>query len=78
MLDNKQNYLIFLGRGPRKEETSKNTLRIEKFQIVLFLSLYPESADSFELLKDSLDKLKLNDAALDFTLESKMALGRGI
>jgi len=44
---------------------------------VLFLSLYPEDADSFELLKDSLEKLKLNDAALDFMLESKMALGRG-
>lgn len=44
---------------------------------VLFLSLYPEDADNFELLKDSLEKLKLNDAALDFMLESKMALGRG-
>lgn len=44
---------------------------------VLFLSIYPENSDQFELLKESLEKLKLNDAALEFSPESKMALGRG-
>ncbi len=46
-------------------------------QSVLFMSLYPQDSDDFENLKDSLFKLKLNDPALDFQLESKMALGRG-
>ena len=46
-------------------------------QLVLFLSLYPEESDSFEILKDALNKLKLNDPTLHFEVESKMALGRG-
>jgi len=44
---------------------------------VLFLSLYPSHADDFALLKDALNKLKLNDPALNFQIESQMALGRG-
>ena len=46
-------------------------------QPVLFLSLYPENADDFENLKQSLEKLKLTDPSLDFQLESKTVLGRG-
>lgn len=46
-------------------------------QPVLFLSLYPHNADDFERLKEGLEKLKLNDPALGFQPESKMALGRG-
>ena len=46
-------------------------------QLVLFLSLYPADSDDFERLKDGLEKLKLNDPALDFIAESKMVLGRG-
>ena len=46
-------------------------------QLVLFLSLYPEDSDNFEILKDALSKLKLNDPTLNFEIESKMALGRG-
>jgi GTP-binding protein LepA len=41
------------------------------------LSIYPENPDEFDLLKDSLEKLKLNDAALTFSPESKEGLGRG-
>jgi GTP-binding protein LepA len=44
---------------------------------VLFLSLYPENSDDFSNLKAALEKLKLQDPALDFQIESKMALGRG-
>jgi len=44
---------------------------------VVFASLYPENPDDFDLLKDGLSKLHLNDAALTFELESKQALGRG-
>ncbi len=47
-------------------------------QPVLFLTLYPENADEFEDLKQSLEKLKLTDPSLDFQLESKNILGRGI
>ncbi len=46
-------------------------------RLVLFLSLYPEATADFELFKDALNKLKLNDPALNFQIESKMALGRG-
>ncbi|MDD5146504.1 MAG: translation elongation factor 4 [Candidatus Pacebacteria bacterium] len=44
---------------------------------VLFLSLFPRDAGAFPNLKDALLKLQLNDPALKFESESKMALGRG-
>ncbi|TFG35337.1 MAG: elongation factor 4, partial [Parcubacteria group bacterium] len=44
---------------------------------MVFLSVYPEDSDEFDLLKDGLEKLKLNDAALTFSPESKEGLGRG-
>ena len=46
-------------------------------QSVLFLSLFPFNADNFDRLRDALEKLRLNDPALNFTTESKMVLGRG-
>jgi len=44
---------------------------------VVWASFYPESADDFDLLKDALAKLKLNDAALRYESETQEALGRG-
>lgn len=44
---------------------------------VLYLSLYPENPEDFDNLKIGLEKLKLNDAALNFQQESNPALGRG-
>lgn len=44
---------------------------------VVFCGLYPSEASQFEHLKDSLAKLKLNDASFDFELESSTALGFG-
>lgn len=44
---------------------------------MVFLSVYPESSDDFELLKNSLEKLRLNDAALTFKPDFKEGLGRG-
>jgi len=44
---------------------------------MVFASIYPENSDNFEILKDALSKLKLNDAALTFERESKEYLGRG-
>ena len=46
-------------------------------QSMVWASFYPESADDFDLLKDALAKLKLNDAALHFEPETQEALGRG-
>ena len=44
---------------------------------MVWASFYPESADDFDLLKDALTKLKLNDAALHYEFETQEALGRG-
>ncbi|MBI2054511.1 MAG: elongation factor 4 [Candidatus Sungbacteria bacterium] len=44
---------------------------------VVFASVYPTDADEFPQLKEAFDKLRLNDAALSYEIESSEALGRG-
>ncbi len=44
---------------------------------MVFAGLYPTNADDFALLRDSLEKLQLNDAALIFEPETSSALGFG-
>jgi len=44
---------------------------------MIFISLYPQRSNDFDLLKEALLKLKLNDPALVFEQETKEALGRG-
>jgi len=44
---------------------------------VVWASLYPESQDDFALLAQSLERLRLEDAALSFEEEASGALGRG-
>lgn len=49
----------------------------EKPKPMVFASLYPREDSEFNLLKDAINKLKLNDAALYSEEESSPALGRG-
>lgn len=44
---------------------------------MVFSGIYPTQSNEFEMLRDSLSKLKLNDAALSFVPESLVALGFG-
>jgi len=44
---------------------------------MVFLSVYPEDSNDFELLKNALEKLVLTDASLIFKPELKAGLGRG-
>ena len=44
---------------------------------VVFVSFYPEDTDDYNLLRDSLDRIRLTDPALTFEPEFKEVLGRG-
>ncbi|MFH1656883.1 MAG: translation elongation factor 4 [bacterium] len=44
---------------------------------MVFISIYPADADDHQKLKESLDKIKLTDAAFMFKPEAKASLGRG-
>jgi GTP-binding protein LepA len=44
---------------------------------MVYASLYPVEGDDYTLMRDALEKLKLNDAAFVFEPESNQALGKG-
>ncbi|MBF0105522.1 MAG: elongation factor 4 [Deltaproteobacteria bacterium] len=44
---------------------------------MVFSGLYPTQPNQYELLKDSLEKLRLNDAAFSYEPETSLALGFG-
>lgn len=46
-------------------------------QSMVFAGIYPLSTDNYEDLRDSLEKLQLNDASLNFVPETSLALGFG-
>jgi GTP-binding protein LepA len=49
----------------------------EEVKPMVFAGLYPLDTDDFSALRDSLEKLQLNDASLVFEPETSMALGFG-
>ncbi|HPN54949.1 MAG TPA: GxxExxY protein [Candidatus Moranbacteria bacterium] len=44
---------------------------------MVYAGFYPIEGDTYNLMRDSLEKLKLNDAAFVFEPESNLALGKG-
>jgi GTP-binding protein LepA len=49
----------------------------EDVKPMVFAGIFPVDTDEFEELRDCMDKLQLNDAALSFELETSQALGFG-
>ena len=49
----------------------------EALKPMVFASLYPADGEEYLVLREALEKLRLNDAALTFTPESSLALGTG-
>ncbi len=49
----------------------------KKVTPMVYASFYPVEGDDYNFMRDALEKLKLNDAAFTFELESNLALGRG-
>src|SRR3990172_7849720 len=44
---------------------------------MVFAGLYPANTEDFDVLRDAMEKLQLNDAALSYQPESSLALGPG-
>ena len=64
---------ITFADNPATEELSG----FEMVQPRVFAGLYPVSSDDYNKMREALDKLRLNDAALNFEPESSQALGFG-
>lgn len=65
----------------RKKERDQTVIErlpgYKEIRPAVYASMYPVDGDDYTLMRDALDKLKLNDAAFTFEPESNQALGRG-
>lgn len=57
--------------------TDKALPGYKKAQSMVFCGIYPAEGESYENVKDALEKLQVNDAALTFEPETSVALGFG-
>ncbi len=80
-------------KEPGKVRVGETIMKISNFQFpisnieplpgykepkpMVFASIYPENPDDFDVLKEAMSKLKLNDASLSFESEMRVTLGRG-
>ena len=61
-----------------KENPAKVALQgYKKAKSMVYAGIFPAEGTDYEELKEALEKLKLNDAALDYKLETSSALGHG-
>lgn len=60
-----------------KNETAKALPGFKPVQSVVFCGLFPADAADFEDLRESMHKLRLNDASFEFETETSAALGYG-
>ncbi|MBP9751846.1 MAG: translation elongation factor 4 [Candidatus Moranbacteria bacterium] len=68
---------ITLRPKEREEVTAQPLPGYKEIKPVVYASLYPVDGGEYGLMRDALEKLKLNDAAFTFEPESNQALGRG-
>lgn len=59
------------------KEPAKPLPGYQEAKSVVFLSFFPIDASDFPKMRDALEKLKLNDAALTYSSESSISLGQG-
>ncbi|MBQ7158877.1 MAG: translation elongation factor 4 [Treponema sp.] len=64
---------VTLAENPADEPLSG----FKEVKPVVFSSIYPIDSNDYEELKDSMEKLKLNDASLVFEKDNSVALGNG-
>ena len=67
----------YIATGQKNLQKYLETAGWKKPQPTVFASLYPIQQTNFDLLKEAVNKLKLNDAALYFEEETSPLLGRG-
>lgn len=60
-----------------KKPAAKPLPGFKEVQPVVFCGLFPTDANDFEKLRESIQKLRLNDASFSFEMESSAALGFG-